>query len=100
MTNEQVDQQIQDEGPLADAKRLEPEITARTHAVLHRLRRQLSKSWQQQALDRFIDIVAPTFVTTGLPGRFQGEAQEKCAMVVLRWRCHALHCYISPVTLG
>lgn len=60
------DQQIQEEGPLADAKRLEPEITGRTKAALHKLRRQLGKSQQQQALDKFIELIAPAFAFGGL----------------------------------
>lgn len=53
------DQQIQEEGPQADAKRLEPEITARVKDVLHKIRRQLAASASQQALDKFIELVSP-----------------------------------------
>ena len=63
MTDEQ---QIKEEGPLADAKRLEPEITGRSRDVLHKLRRQLSRSQQQQALDKYIELLAPTFAFGGM----------------------------------
>ncbi len=90
MTDEYTDdQQIQDEGPLADAKRLEPEITARTHAVLHNLRRQLSKSQQQQALDKFIDLIAPTFAYGGMGDIRIPVKWRKGGVVFLKdwWKC-------------
>lgn len=60
------DQQIQEEGPMADARRLEPEITARVKDTLHKLRRQIGKAQAQQSLDRYIRLVAPAFAYHGM----------------------------------
>lgn len=56
--NDDIDQR-EEEGELADATRLEPEITGRTRAVLFELRRQVGNTQRQQNLDRFIDLVRP-----------------------------------------
>lgn len=58
MTNEAITDQREEEGELADAARLEPEITGRTRRVLFNLRLQVSgRTQRQQHLDRFIDLV-------------------------------------------
>lgn len=88
MTDEQPVDQREEEGEMADATRLEGEITGRTRKVLFELRRQTGTTYQQQHLDRFIDLVRPK-LAHGL-----GESRipylwgpKKRQMVEDKWSC-------------